>query len=155
MTVQPDIRFYDTSSLLLAREKLFNQEEKFLISSVTLQELEHIKTSNKDSDIKYTARLITKLLAEHPDKYQVIIHDTRDEDELTDNGLEATNDLKILIDAIRCNEENPWIDRIIFVTNDLCLKNIANWYFGNMMIESIEEDNDDYTGYKEIIATEE
>ena len=47
------MKIYDTSSLLLLnKEKL--AQEKFLISSITLEELESIKTSsNKDNEIKY------------------------------------------------------------------------------------------------------
>jgi len=50
--------FYDTSSLLLKVGHLFDdEEENIYISSITLEELEKIKTSsNKDADIKYTAR---------------------------------------------------------------------------------------------------
>lgn len=36
LMIKPDIKFYDTSSLLLAGENLFEKKEKFLISSVTL-----------------------------------------------------------------------------------------------------------------------
>lgn len=49
-------KFYDTSSLLLTTN-LFEQnteENEIIISSITLKELEYIKTSsNKDYDIKY------------------------------------------------------------------------------------------------------
>ena len=49
--------FYDTSSLLLASEDIFNSEDRVIISSITLKELERIKTAaNKDSEIKYAAR---------------------------------------------------------------------------------------------------
>jgi hypothetical protein len=52
------IKFYDTCSLLLKAGDLFN-EENFTISSITLQELENIKnSSNKDEDVKYSARKI-------------------------------------------------------------------------------------------------
>jgi hypothetical protein len=45
------INFYDTSSLLLADESIFNSQ--FVISSITLRELEEIKTSfNKDVAVK-------------------------------------------------------------------------------------------------------
>ena len=44
------IKFYDTNALLLLKEKAFG--EKFVISSITLEELENIKTSrNKDDKI--------------------------------------------------------------------------------------------------------
>ena len=38
-----NIKFYDTCSLLLGLDDIFN--EPFVISSITLEELEHIKTS--------------------------------------------------------------------------------------------------------------
>lgn len=38
-------RFYDTCSLLLRAENLFDNNEHFAISSITLEELENIKTS--------------------------------------------------------------------------------------------------------------
>lgn len=51
------IKFYDTSSLLLNLDNLFEDEAQIYISSITLEELEHIKTSaNKDPDIKFAAR---------------------------------------------------------------------------------------------------
>lgn len=36
--------FYDTNVLLNHYDKIFNRDEKFYISSITLQELENIKT---------------------------------------------------------------------------------------------------------------
>ena len=52
------IKFYDTSSLLLIDDKLFeNINETIAISSITLKELENIKVSaNKDTHVKYAAR---------------------------------------------------------------------------------------------------
>ena len=48
-------KFYDTSSLLLKAETLFEEGERFAISSITLNELENIKTSShKDAELKYT-----------------------------------------------------------------------------------------------------
>lgn len=56
-----DIKFYDTSSLLVKMDDLF--KEPFVISSVSLAELERIKTSrDKDFSIKQKARRLTKLL---------------------------------------------------------------------------------------------
>ena len=47
------VKFYDTNALLLKMESLF--EEHFAISSVSLSELEKIKTSaGKDQNIKYS-----------------------------------------------------------------------------------------------------
>lgn len=153
-----DIKFYDTSSLLLAGERIFEKKEKFLISSVTLKELEEIKTSSrKDADIKYAARLLLQLFndKEYQKLFEVILHNTQIEDEVNDetDGLiynfDKNNDLDILVDAIFANN-NYYIDEVVFVTNDLALKQIASLFFGDDMIKSIEEDSDDYKGYSEI-----
>jgi len=57
------LNFYDTSSLLLKVDNLQKEEEKFVISSITLEELENIKTStSKDPDIKYAARKLLHYL---------------------------------------------------------------------------------------------
>jgi hypothetical protein len=64
--------FYDTNALLKRAGDLFEKEENIIISSITLTELEGIKTSaHKDIDIKYSARKLTHLLADNPNKYQV------------------------------------------------------------------------------------
>lgn len=146
-----DIRFYDTSSLLVAGESLL-QEDKFLISSETLNELEKIKSSSsKDPETKYSARHILRLLNDYPDKYEVTIHRENSNDFITSKDLVLNTDTKILSDAIHCNNI-CYPDEVVFVTNDLALKNIANIFFGNGMIQSVPEYIDNYTGYKEVIA---
>ena len=72
ITTKKIIKFYDTCSLLIAGESLFENNERFVISSITLKELEKIKTSsNKDADIKYSTRLLIKLLEDNSDLYEV------------------------------------------------------------------------------------
>ena len=69
-------KFYDTSSLLKKANSL--EDEKFIISSVTLKELEEIKTStNKDFLIKAKARKVIKYLKNNidSDRYKVWIYD--------------------------------------------------------------------------------
>ena len=67
--------FYDTSSLLLKANTLFEDPtEKIVISSITLKELEEIKTMyNKTSDIKFAARHVLTQLAAHTNEYEVVI----------------------------------------------------------------------------------
>lgn len=69
-------KFYDTCSLLLKAGHVFDEEETTLvISSITLQELENIKTSNrKDDDVKFAARKLTHELDEHFGEYETIIY---------------------------------------------------------------------------------
>ena len=130
-------KFYDTCSLLDLQEKAF--EEEFYISLVTLQELENIKTSaNKDAEIKYKARKLTRLLAENEDLYTVII----DTEELNNNDMKIINSVKILNEPVE------------FITKDLSCKNLASAY--NLNVNYIKEENlDNYTGFKEVIIEKE
>ena len=152
MTNNLDIRFYDTCSLLLAGESLFESNKKFLLSSITIQELKRIKDSvNKDADTKYSARLMLKLLDENPDNFEIIWHTDVNRN---DFPMHIDDDIRILSDAYVTNN-TEYIDRIIFVTNDISLKAIANHYFGDGMIESVIEEPDDYKGFKTVQPTEE
>ena len=147
MKTSPDIKFYDTCSLLLKVDDLFDSNEPFVISSITLEELENIKTSStRDPDIKYAARKLLHALDENSGKYNIHIFKEYVLDPIKDKDLSISNDMKILATAIDYNNTTR-IDEVIFVTNDLALKAIANLFFGDGMIESIEENNDDYTGY--------
>ena len=130
-------KFYDTCSLLDLQEKAF--EEPFYISLVTLQELENIKTSaNKDAEIKYKARKITRLLAENEDLYDVII----DTEELNNNDMRIINSVRTLNEPVE------------FVTKDLSCKNLASAY--KLNVNYIKEENlDNYTGFKEVIIEKE
>lgn len=147
-------KFYDTCSLLLAGESLFEKEEGFYVSSITFKELERIKTSaNKDADVKYSARLLLHLFDQHPDLYKVIIHKVENEEEIIKNSLEVTDDTRILSDAIKLNSTTEY-GKITFVTNDLSLKHIAKLFFGNNVL-SVPEETDTYTGYREVYPNDE
>ena len=140
-------RFYDTCSLLEAGDKIFAAKRRFLISSITLKELENIKTSSrKDELLKYKARHLLHLFEENQDLYEVIVHRTSYEIVLTEADLEINNDSKILSDAFHTKEP------IVFVTNDLALKTIANIFFYPDYIDSVETNEDEYTGFLEVQA---
>ena len=64
-------KFYDTCSLLLAVNHLWDDENVVpVISSITLEEIEDIKTSShKDPDVKFSARKIIHELENHMDNY--------------------------------------------------------------------------------------
>lgn len=150
-----EYKFYDTSSLLLRTQDLFDIDENVVISSITLTELEDIKVSaNKDADIKYAARHLLHLLDENPNKYEVWIFREDMLNPIVDKHLPINNDMRILATAIDYdNIKHP--DETIFVTNDLALKNIANLFFGNDSIQSVNEDfDDDYRGYKEVMLND-
>lgn len=147
------IKFYDTSSLLLKATSL--HEEPFVISSITLQELENIKSSGrKDLETKHNARLVLNYLDNH-DNYTIHIFTNSMLQPIEEMDLEISNDMKILATAIDYDKfVQP--DETIFVSNDIALKNIANLYFGSDMIQSIcEEEIDPYCGYKDVIMSDE
>ena len=145
-------KFYDTSSLLLIAEELFtNPEEIIHISSITLNELENIKTSiNKDFEIKYKASQLVKQLDNNQDKYVCHIFTNNMLDPIVHMGLTITDDMRILATAIKYKEQQ---EDVIFITNDLCLKSIAKLFFDQ--VESIIEQKDDYRGYIEKELSEE
>ena len=148
------IKFYDTSSLLLKTDTLFEEDEKFAISSITLEELEHIKTAaNKDADVKYAARKLTHILDTHMGEYDVEIYSENKDKPIIKAGIAINNDAKILACALSYAKEKECEDEIVFITNDICLKHLARLFFDN--VESVDEDNDDYLGFKDITMSEE
>ena len=146
-------KFYDTSSLLLIEDKLFkNSNDTIIISSITLKELENIKTSmNKDARIKYSARKLLHLLDENPDKYICHIYKNYMDETLTRNSLEITNDTRILATAFDYYNKIKEKDDFYFITNDTALKMLSSIYFKPYQILKINISNDDeYSGYLEV-----
>lgn len=142
-------KFYDTCSLLLKANHLWDEDCTIVISSITLEELEHIKTSaNKDPDIKFAARKVVHELDEHYGAYKVVIWGNTLSEMLRDAGLPETPDSKIITSAYWFKEQNP-NDDIVFVTNDLCCKHLARAFLC-IPVESYVEEAYDYDGYKEV-----
>ena len=149
------IKFYDTCSLLLDIERLQETKERFYISSITLEELENIKTSShKDLDVKYLARKTLRILNEmEGNQYKVLVYTDALDEIIKNAGISITNDARI-ITSLRELVKNLKTEEYIFITNDLCAKTIAKNVF-SLNVDSIEEEYDDYTGYCEIWATPE
>lgn len=149
------MKFYDTCSLLLKVNSICDDEEKFLISSITLKELENIKTSStKDPSIKYDARKVLHMLNNNPEAYDVIIFNTTMLIPFTQQCLEVTDDIRILSSAFWYKENTD--QDLIFVTDDLALKHIAQLFFSIDHITSIGDTNiDSYAGYLEVTMTDE
>jgi predicted ribonuclease YlaK len=100
------MNFYDTSSLLKKVDSLFEEEDLITISSITLEELENIKTSaNKDADIKYAARKLLHILDTHMDDYIVQQFSDKYLKPIIKKGFSITNDMKILSCAIELNKK--------------------------------------------------
>lgn len=145
-------KFYDTCSLLLKAGHVFDEQNSTLvISSITLEELENIKTSSrKDNDVKFAARKLAHELDEHFGEYEIItfVPSLLEDDNFL--NLEPTNDLKIISCAWLA--QSMWQD-LVFITNDLCCKNLAFALLA-CPIEKYEIEAPSYTGYKEVFLDE-
>lgn len=144
------IKFYDTNELL---HSLDNIEGIIYLSSVTLQELEHIKTSkNKDDDIKFEARKVTRFLRENENAYICIPVEKKHYKLLSKMNLSEDNDNLI----IACAKLLQGKYDVEFYTDDICCYNIAKNLF-NLKCKGIKSEikKEKYTGYKEIIMNDE
>jgi len=142
------IKLYDTNILLDLQEEVF--KEDFLISNITLAELEEIKTSRtKDEDIKLKARKLLRLLDENQDKYEIIFYKNTWDVKIQEFNLPNNNDSKIIISAYEC-----FIDHndMIFITNDLACKMLSKSL--GIPTDSVQAKEDTYTGYKQIYLTD-
>lgn len=137
-------KFYDTCSLLLKANHLWDEDYTLVISSITLEELEHIKTSaNKDPDVKFAARKVVHELDQHYGDYEIVIWSN-------DFALSSlSNEDGKIIACADWFARNHQDDEVIFVTNDLCCKHLARTVL-SIPVESYEEEAYDYDGYKEV-----
>ena len=141
-----NIKFYDTNAILNNLEEV--ESEHIYISSITLEELENIKTSGrKDEDVKFHARKATRYFKENPENYTCIITQDKHYSLLEDFKLKDDNDNLIMAGAYLFQKENNI--QVDFVTNDVCCYNIAKNIFKLNVITN-EAKVDYYTGYIEI-----
>ena len=146
------IKFYDTSALLV-KEKFNFREEEYVISIVTLQELENLKSSNNtDEETKHRVRKLLRFLDENLDKF---IIQPKYEESL------KVNDEKILSGAynygLALNQNEKDYYEYYFVTNDLAMKALAKTkWLKNIRATVISEEikQDTYTGYKDIVMND-
>ena len=145
-------KLYDTCSLLaeIDNDDLF--AERFYVSSISLHEFEYIKTSkNKTEDVRYKARKLSHLLDEHYNDYDVVVYNFEISDYIISTlGLDATiPDNQIVGTAKYISEKED----VVFITNDICLKNIARSL--GLEVCSVVGKENIYKGYKIIRGTSE
>lgn len=92
-------RFYDTCSLILKGEDAF--QKHFIISSITLEELETLK---KESP---AVRQLLHLLDKNSNKYDIHIFKENMLNPIKEENLQINNDMKILATAINYNKIYP------------------------------------------------
>lgn len=137
--------FFDTNIILELGEKLFDEGE-FYISSVTLEELENIKTRKTTTEeLRYKARRAIHWLDENDDKYTVIVYDKRIEEIIDFHKLEITPDNKIIASCFFIKQKLR--EDFAFVTNDLCCKVVARDVF-KLPVNSLNRQENIYKGYK-------
>ena len=146
--------FLDTNALLNLQEAAF--KEKFIISQKTLEEIEHIKSSNRhDGEVKYKARVTSHLLDKYFGKYIVIRNSSKIKSIISSFDLEETPDNIILATAYMCNQDSP----ILVCTDDLNCRFISKNIF-ELSTKGVNDINlvkniDEYTGYKDVTLSDE
>lgn len=131
-------KFYDTCSVMEDSGDLSD----IVISSVTIQELENIKTSNsKSEDVRAKARRAVKNIRKY--KVETIIYNPNWDIELLEMGLENNNDNKIIISCSKANCD-------IFYTEDYLCELIANKIFGFETKRVRDDITDEYKGFIEV-----
>ena len=149
------IKFYDTCALMMLQEKIFEDKDKFILSNITLKELEQIKTSGtRDPETKWMARNVVRLLAENPNKFDIEIYHGHLDEELPVFDLPKTDDSKIILCAREAFIKRDCLENGFFVTQDLACKKLAESVgLKTEYVNNLEDD--DYTGYKTVSLSEE
>lgn len=146
------IRFYDTSALLGGTEIAANA----YISSIVLDELEHIKTSSqKDDEVKYKARGLVRKLMKNTDWHHEIFPQEELEKVMRKHRfLERKNDSLLICEAILLCKKYS----VIFVTQDACQYLIIKDRFPQIKVEYHDEEKHKenlWKGYISLEPTEE
>lgn len=142
------IYFYDTCSLLNHSKEIFESKNRFIISNVTINELENIKTSDKkDAETKYKARILLHLLEKYEYQYDIALFKRKYNKILKRFSLPATNDSQIIATAYYLNEKT-YGNQLVFHTCDLACKQIAS-AIGLKVCHKKEENKETYCGYVE------
>lgn len=140
------VRFYDTNALLNGIEKI-KKEKFFYTSTKVLSEIEKIKNDrNKDDEVKYKARNVSKFLRKNPNIYEAVAVTSWHYQLLNSLDLEANSDNLIMACVKMLSSDN----HIIFVTDDISCANIAEKQF-KLNVELLDEDGISCSkGFKEI-----
>lgn len=150
-------KFYDTNALLNLGEKLLENEDKFYVSQISLQELENIKNNrNKDEGVRAKARHVARVLAEHGDAYEFVPYAAEANGLLVSLGMPETPDNMICACAATVRDSLIMMDdTVVFVTADLCCRLLAKNVFELDVEDCIDEEENIYKGYKKISGTTE
>ncbi len=152
------IFFFDTCALLNLGERVINEEpfmsSECYLSSKTLEEIENIKVSqNKSDEIKYKARVVSRMITANPKAFEVIISGYTTESVLETYSLPLTPDNIIVATAYEINRDNRIVRKdknFIFVSDDLNCNITASKVFGlTTEMTFADEEEPLYKGYVE------
>ena len=147
------IYFYDTCALLENFQKAFDRG-RVTISSITLKELEEIKTASyKDEEIKYKARKLLHYIQEHMNEIDIVIYKNNLDEYLNSLSLPLNNDSRIIVSALILLEEEKEDNKLIFFSNDISCATIAASVGLEVQTNYIDY-SEEYTGFKEITLNE-
>lgn len=139
------IKFVDTNILLSHLDQLEN-EDFFFLSSVTLEELEDIKTNkNKTEDLRYAARKAVRFLDKNENKYDVVIFNSFIGKNYIPDNLIINNDAMIIGCAAYIQYDQKI--NITFVSDDILARMIAKKCF-ELDVSDIDDIEQIYKGYK-------
>lgn len=149
--------FLDTNILLENFKFIEELQDKCYLSSITLNELENIKSSGtRDEEIKYKARKALHLIEDNEEKFVIIPYKESYSQIIAEMDLPSTADSKIIACAYifihNAGMEYP-ADKKVFLTNDLACRSIAKAI--GIPTEKISSDKEDnYKGYKDVVLDE-
>lgn len=139
--------FYDTNILLHKKDWT---EDPFLISNVTIEELEQIKSSEtKNPKIKYLARKASNWLVRNPNKYKIFLFD--ENSKVIKKKFPYTidsADKKILATALEAKQSGYTFN---FLTADYNCYLFAKTLFQSTFWQ--KKDKENYNGYRKITCS--
>lgn len=134
----------DTNILLSHLDQL-EKEDFLFLSSVSINELEEIKTNrNKTEDVRYSARKAVRFLNRYPEKYGVVVYDNLIRSKYLDTGLDESHDVQIIKCAAYTKDQKYEIE---FVSDDILARIIARDYFELDTAGMKDNHQDLYKGY--------
>lgn len=139
----------DTNYLLNCN---IDDEDGFYLSSITLEEIESIKTNrNKSDDVRYRARKVAKWLSDNESKYKVIVCTGFIDSYIINAYLQITPDNRICATAKYVKDNTD--EDVVFCTGDINCANIAKHVF-DLDIMTLNDGSDTiYKGYRTIRGT--
>lgn len=147
--------FVDTNILLHYSDLdlLLEEYETLYLSSVVIEELEHIKTDvRKDDEIKFLARKCLRHIIDNEDSYKIVIIKKEHKELISEMGLIESNDNLIIATAFIESKDSE----VLFISNDALAYKIAKDIFKVNSIRLLESNKEDfdYKGFKSIIMTD-